>query len=65
MAQTAWLAINFMISVDFVGRIPWGPGDQSPWEQGPREQGPREQGPEILFTTELLNYFGSPTWSSS
>ena len=25
MAQTAWLAINFMISVDFVGRIPWGP----------------------------------------
>ena len=51
MAQTAWLAINFMISVDFVGRIPWGPviletkrrvpGIKAPGNKVPGNKAPR------------------------
>lgn len=51
MAQTAWLAINFMKSVDFVGRIPWGPviletkrrvpGIKAPGNKVPGNKAPR------------------------
>lgn len=51
MAQTAWLAINFMISVDFVGRIPRGPviletkrrvpGIKAPGNKVPGNKAPR------------------------
>lgn len=63
MAQTAWLAINFMISVDFVGRIPWGPviletkrrvpGIKAPGNKVPGNKVPGNKAPRYFLR---LNY---------